>query len=448
MRRNIEKDLMKWHLSSRKALLIDGARQVGKTYSIRQFLKSNAKSYIEINFFDNEEARELIASAKSSNDVLLYLSTIYGKKMHEGETIIFFDEVQECENILTVIKFLVEEGSYRYILSGSLLGVEMKNIRSLPVGYVDMLHMYPMTFDEFCVANGVGESAFEHLRGCYERAEAVNESVHEKFMELYQLYLIVGGMPAVVETYIDSHNLKRVEREQHSIVEQYKADISKYDKKNRLYLADVFDLIPSELNAQSKRFVIANIKNGLKFDRAKDAFLWLVDAGVAIPTYCVNEPSLPLLLSKSRNLLKLFMSDVGLLASMYAGDIQIKLLKRELDINYGGIYENAVAEELNAHGITPYYYKNNKLGELDFVIELNGECVVIEVKSGKNYEKHSALNNVLKEKNFGVDKAIVLNNYNVKKKNNIIYYPIYMTMFMRQKELDDIIYTVDTSILS
>lgn len=255
-------------------------------------------------------------------------------------------------------------------------------------------------------------------------------------------------MPAVVQKYLDSNNLKLVEQEQLSIIELYKKDISKYDKDSKLYLAAVYDLIPSELNAQNKRFIVGDIKDGIKFDRTKDAFIWLVDAGVAFSVYCANEPKVPLILSKSRNLLKLFLSDIGLLAAMYANNIQIKILKQELDINFGGIYENAVAQELYANGINTYYFKNNRIGELDFVCEIDGECVPIEVKSGKNYQKHSALNNVLNNKAYDIKKAIVFNNYNVSKEGNIIYYPIYMTMFLHNSRMEDYVYKLDLSDLS
>ena len=448
MKRTIENEILKWFSSSKKALLIDGARQVGKTYAVRAFARKHISKFVEINFYENMEARDLVNMAKSSEEILLYLSTICGEDLVKGETVIFFDEVQECEDIITAIKFLVEEGSFRYILSGSMLGVEMKNIRSVPVGYVDILHMYPMTFYEFCLANGVGDAVLEHLKKSFENVVPVQDTIHEKFIKLYHLYLIVGGMPAVVQKYLDSNNLKLVEQEQLSIIELYKKDISKYDKDSKLYLAAVYDLIPSELNAQNKRFIVGDIKDGIKFDRTKDAFIWLVDAGVAFSVYCANEPKVPLILSKARNLLKLFLSDVGLLAAMYANNIQIKILKQELDINFGGIYENAVAQELYANGINTYYFKNNRIGELDFVCEIDGECVPIEVKSGKNYQKHSALNNVLNNKTYDIKKAIVFNNYNVSKEGNIIYYPIYMTMFLHNSRMEDYVYKLDLYDLS
>lgn len=448
MKRTVENEILEWFSSSKKALLIDGARQVGKTYAVRAFARKYIKKFVEINFYENTAARDLVNMAKSSEEILLYLSTICGEDLVCGETVIFFDEVQECDDIITAIKFLVEEGSFRYILSGSMLGIEMKNIRSVPVGYLDLLHMYPMTFYEFCLANGVGELALAHLKKSFDEVIPVQDAVHQKFMKLYHLYLIVGGMPAVVQKYLDSNNLKLVEQEQLSIIELYKKDISKYDKSSKLYLAAVYDLIPSELNSQNKRFVIGDIKDGIKFDRTKDAFIWLVDAGVAVSVYCANEPKVPLILSKSRNLLKLFLNDVGLLAAMYANNIQIKILKQELDINFGGIYENAVAQELYANGIATYYYKNNRIGELDFVCEINGECIPIEVKSGKNYQKHSALSNVLKSEAYDIKNAIVFNNYNVSRDKNIIYYPIYMTMFIRNSRMDEYVYKLDLSDLS
>jgi len=426
-----------------KALLIDGARQVGKTYSIREFASANYENFIEINLLENEEALKMFSQAKTSQDVFIYISLLFGDKMIPGKTLIFIDEAQECLNIVTVIKFLVEDGRFRYILSGSLLGVEMKNVKSIPVGYMDVLQMYPMNFTEFCIANGVGKSALEYLKDCFIKQTPVNETIHEKFMSLYRLYLVIGGMPAAVLEYITSNNLSKVLALQRFLCENYKADMAKYDKSEKPLLSTMFDLIPSELNAQNKRFKFNSITEKGRSKYSEDAFLWLTDAGIAIPVYCANEPKAPLLLSKSRNLVKLFLCDVGLLASMYMNNLQVKILSGEKDINFGAIYENAVAQELKSHNLTPYYYSSHKLGELDLLVEIDGEVVPIEVKSGKSYTVHSALNNVLNIAEYDIKKAYIFSNYNVSVDNNKVYLPIYMAMFIENMPQKDIIYKPD-----
>lgn len=357
----------------------------------------------------------------------------------------FFDEVQECPEIVTAIKFLVEEGSYRYILSGSLLGVEIKNLRSAPVGYMDVKDMYPLDFEEFATAVGINDRIIDVLRKHFTEGTPVDEFIHEKMMEVFRLYLIVGGMPAAVDKYLATNNLQNVMAEQQAIIRLYKQDIAKYDPDHKLYIQEIFDRIPAELDAKNKRFILKNLNENIKFSRYQNSFLWLKDAGVALPVYNVEEPTVPLILSSSRNLFKLFMADIGLLASLYADGIQLKILDNEPSINFGSIYENAVAQELQAHGFQLYYYNNKRQGELDFVIEQNGEMLPLEVKSGKDYERHKALTNVMNSTTYQVSKAYVLCNDNVKKVEKITYLPIYMLMFIKNEQKLPTQYTLDLS---
>lgn len=282
----------------------------------------------------------------------------------------------------------------------------------------------------------------------FENKTAVDSLIHEKMMELFRLYLIVGGMPAAVMKYLSTKNLQEVVREQKSIISLYKKDIAKYDPESKLYLEDIFDLIPSELNNKNKRFIMKKLNENFKFSRYRNSFIWLKDAGVAHPAFCADEPRVPLLLSKATNLFKLFLSDVGLLAAMYMEDIQIKILNREKDINFGSIYENVAAQELKAHGFELYYFNSKKQGELDFLIELNGEILPIEIKSGKDYTKHAALNNVLGNEDYAISNAYVFYNGNVYTQGKVIYYPIYMLMFVQKKELGELIYDIDLSVLT
>lgn len=444
--RKIEQRLEAFYKSdNKKALLITGARQVGKTYIIRE-LGKKYKSFIEINFLENPNARALFENATDSTDLLLRLSALTTTPLIKGETLIFLDEVQECKEIVTAIKFLVEEGSYRYVLSGSLLGVDLKDIRSVPVGYMDIVEMYPLDFEEFIRANGVSDMIIDALRKSFDNKTEVDSIVHEKLMELFRLYLIVGGMPSAVNQYLTTNNLQEVIQEQRNIIALYKKDIAKYDPKNKLYLEDIFDLIPSELNAKNKRFILKNLNEHFKLSRYVNSFIWLKDAGVALPTFCVSEPVSPLLLSKSTNLFKLYLSDVGLLASMYMDNIQIKILSKEKDINFGSVYENAAAQELKAHGFELFYFNSKKQGELDFVVEQNGNVLPIEIKSGKDYTKHAALSNVMANEDYAIPQAYVFHNGNVSTKDKIVYYPIYMLMFVQKlNEPDEMIYKIDLS---
>ena len=444
MKRFITQKIIEWNKQNKKkALLIDGARQVGKTYSIREFAQAHYENFIEINLLENEDALNMFSKAKTSQEIFVYMSLLFGDKMIPDKTLIFLDEVQECLNIVTVIKFLVEDGRFRYILSGSLLGVEMKNVKSVPVGYMDILQMCPMNFAEFCIANGVAQSAIDYLKDCFTNLTPVGEAIHEKFMQLYRLYLVVGGMPDAVKEYIASNNLSKVLEIQRYLCENYKADMAKYEKENKPLLSTIFDLIPSELNAQNKRFKFKSIENGGRSKYAEDSFLWLTDAGIALPVYCANEPKAPLILSKSRNLLKLFLCDVGLLASMYINNLQVKILSGEKNINFGSVYENAVTQELVCHGLVPYYFNSHKQGELDLIVEIDGEAVQIEVKSGKDYTVHSALNNILNVEEYGVKKAYIFNNYNLSVDGNKVYLPVYMSMFLCNTEQGEMIYKLN-----
>ncbi len=445
MYRKAKDKLNEWYDKSSHAIMVTGARQVGKTYIIREFLKEKVgeDNFVEFNLFENETIKETIENSKNNADLLFRLSALSDKPFKKGKTVIFLDEVQSCPNIVTAIKFLVEEGSYKYILSGSLLGTELKDIKSIPVGYMNILQMYPMDFEEFLLANNLNENVIARLKNNFETLTAVDEVIHERILDAFYLYLIVGGMPSVVKKYLETNNLKDVVFEQNAINNLYRQDISKYDAENKLYIKEIFDLIPSELNNQNKRFIMKNLNENLKFSRYENSFLWLKDAGVALPTYCANEPKSPLILSRARNLFKLFHCDVGLLSSQYMdGNLQIKILNKEKDINFGAIYENAIAEELTSKGFPLYYFKSNKIGEIDFLIEKNNSVIPLEIKSGKDYMKHSALDNLLSDK-YNIEKAYIFSNANLSVNGKKIYLPIYMIMFFQKDSLIDMKYKID-----
>ena len=444
IRRKIADRIRAFFRSDSKALLITGARQVGKTYIIRECGKEAFESFIEINFLEDRAALSLFANARSSEDILLRISALAKRPLIPGKTLIFFDEVQECPEIVTAIKFLVDEGSYRYALSGSLLGVELRDIRSVPVGYMDIWEMYPLDFEEFALACGVSPRVIGALKNAYEDRSLVDETVHEKMMDLFRLYLVVGGMPSVVARYLETNNMQDVTREQQAILTLYRRDIARYDPANKLYLEEIYGLIPSELNAKNKRFILKKLNENFKFSRYQNSFLWLKNAGVALPVFSVAAPVAPLTLNKSANLFKLFLADVGLLAAMYMDGIQLKILNREQDVNFGAVYENAAAQELKAHGWELFYYNSKKHGELDFVVEKGGNVLPIEIKSGKDYSRHAALDNVMNCAEYDISTAYVFHNGNVKTDSAVVYLPMYMLMFLQKaRDLAPQIYRPD-----
>ena len=444
LERKVDEAIRDFFNNEKRALLVTGARQVGKTFSIRKIGKECFEQVVEVNFIEQPDAISLFSGAKDAKDLLLRLSAFTRRQLIPGKTLIFFDEVQECKDIVTAIKFLVDEGNFRYVMSGSLLGVELKDIRSVPVGYIGEQEMYPLDIQEFATAVGVSNDVIGHLRECFEQQKAVDEYIHQRMLELVRLYLIVGGMPAAVQRYLDTNNLRRVLSEQRYIIRTYKRDITKYDSKRKLQIEEIYDLIPSELNAKNKRFILKELNEKARFSRYESGFLWLKDAGVALPTYNVEEPKVPLLLNKQRNLFKLFLNDVGLLSAMYGGNIQVRLLEKDTNINFGAVFENLVAQELYAHGFAMnhdlFYFNSKKQGELDFVVEKDGEFLPIEVKSGKDYERHRALCNVMENEEFAIPHAFVLCLDNVQVNGKVAYLPIYMLMFMHQSKVEDVIY--------
>lgn len=432
-----------------KALMIIGARQVGKSYIINEFAKSHYKSVIKIDFIENPNFVSIFNGADGTEEILMRISALFGDRMIPGNTMIIFDEAQECKELITQIKYLVQNGDYDFILSGSLLGTIFKDIVSTPVGYLDIFEMYPLDFEEFMWANGVGTNVIDALQNAFEQKTPVDPFIHKRMMSLFELYLIVGGMPAAVSAYLKTKNLRNVADEQNSIIKLYKHDVSKYDKKNRLYLNEIFELIPSELNSKNKRFILKNLNEKARFDKYYDSFLWLKNAGVALTTNVVDEPKVPLILSKSQNLFKLFSNDVGLLAAQYGNDIQLKILQHETTMNFGSIYENVVAEELSAHGYPLYYYNSKKFGELDFIIERNGKALPIEIKSGKDYYRHNAMDNILNLPDYDIEEGYVFCNGNVEISDKVSYFPIYMIMFLQKKELpNEIMFDSDFSDLN
>lgn len=436
LKRKISKRLEQFFSDNgRYALLVDGARQVGKTFIIEDFARRHYENFIEINFVKTPSARRIFENVDDESDILEKLSTFSRKGLMRGKTLVFLDEVQECPEAVTYIKFLVQDGTCHYVLSGSLLGVELKNVRSVPVGFMDEVKMYPLDFEEFVLANGEREELIAAARKSWEERRPLDRLYHERLSKLFRLYLVVGGMPAAVQRYLDTHDISAVVQEQEQILVEYRKDITKYDRENSLRIREVFERIAPELNKKNKRFYVNSVKPGERTERLEDEFVWLKEAGVAIPSYVVDEPVVPLVLSKRSNLFKLFMNDVGLLAASYMDGIQLRILNSELDINFGSVYENAVAQELVAHGFLPSYYSSREHGEIDFVLETGGKILPIEVKSGKHYKRHRALNKLMECDEYGIESAIVFDDDAMDVVGKVFYAPIYMVMFLKKDSL-------------
>lgn len=434
LNRRIEKEIYEWIEAGRSALMIDGARQVGKTYTIRHCLQTAGSDYVELNLIENPDALRAFTASRSADDLKINLSAITSHNLTEGKTIIFIDEVQESKEIVTLIKFWVDDGRFRYILSGSLLGVELKTLRSAPVGYVHELRMFPMDFEEFMEAAGVTDTVRTHLKECFRTKKTVGESVHEKMMTLFRRYLVTGGMPQAVSEYVETGNINRVGEIQRDIINYYKRDFTKYESESAgLMLTSIYDLIPAELLKQNRRFNYADIKKGLRFEKVENSFIWLYKAGVVLHAFNTTEPKVSLKLNEKNSLVKLYYSDVGLLTYACGSALRRNILFADNEVNLGGVYENAVLQQLVSCGYDVYYYNSKKLGELDFVIEYNGSVLPIEVKSGKDYYVHSAIENVLQKSDFGIKEAMVFSGYDISVTENITYYPIYMAGFLREE---------------
>lgn len=444
--RKIECELKSWLDSSKKAILIDGARQVGKSTIVLQFLKAQNQEFVCFDLIKDKNVLDAFNTSSNADQLLLRLSALSSKPLNPGKTIIFIDEAQEAKDAITPIKYLVKDQRYRYVVSGSLLGIKMKDVQSIPIGYMSVVQMYPLDFEEFSLANGVNPNIISYLETCFETRETVDVQIHKQMLELFNLYLIIGGMPEAVQEFVNSHNIVRVQSILADIDQNYQMDISKYDKEEKLLIEDIYKLIPSELNAQNKRFILKELNQNARFYQYDSSFVWLINSGVGLFTYNVDNPVYPLLASKERTLFKLFLCDVGLLCSKLYGETVIKILNGETNVNFGAIYESVVAQELTAHGFPLFYHNNKKRGEVDFLIEQEDQVVPIEVKSGKDYKRHSALTNMLQDPSLQIEKAYILNNGNIQVQDRKIYLPVYMVMFIKKKkEREDTIYVPDLS---
>ena len=435
-----------WIDHSNKALLVTGARQTGKTWIIRDEIEKSRYTRFEINFIDQPDMISYLNAEMSAEDFLIKLKMIMPETCKPHETIVFLDEIQICPEIVTKIKFLVDEGSFKYVMSGSLLGIELKGIASAPVGYLSILRMYPMDFEEFMVANGVSQTTLDMLKEKFETCNPIDEFIHQKLLSLFFVYLIVGGMPDAVKTYIETKDIRLVDKVQRDIIALYKEDFTQYELEDKkLKLKSIYDIIPAELNKQNKKFVFTMLDKELKFNRYENSFLWLKDAGVALPVYNVDAPVIPLLASKSSNVFRLFSNDIGLLTSAYPAETKIELINKNGEVNNGAHFENAVAQQLTANGFEPYFCKKKNIGDMDFAIEMSGKVVPIEVKSGNAYKSHKALDNFMNVADYHLEKAYVFSVGNIEKDGDVIYLPIYMCYLLKEQKIGQMIVDLDLS---
>lgn len=424
---------------SNKILIIDGARQIGKTYIIRYTGQKLFENYIELNMLEDSLSDRLFENARTVEDFYLQVSMLAGDKMKDKKnTLIFLDEIQAYPHLLTLLKFLKQDDKFTYIASGSLLGVTLSKTTSIPMGSIEVKHMYPLDFEEFLYSQGFNKFAISALYRKFAALESLDEATHAKVMDLFKKYLLIGGLPDAVNSYTKDKNIVNVRNIQNEIHEYYAMDASKYGEENKLKIRRIYDLMPSTLENKKKRIVIQDIENkkGKRFTDYQDEFDYLINAGIALEVKALSTPIFPLIESSSKNLLKLYLNDVGILTGiLYKNNIRA-VLDDVRSINLGTVYESVVASELKAHGFNLFYYDNRSRGEVDYLIDDYDSLSVlpIEVKSGKDYTVHSALNHFLSNEDYNIKKGLVLSNEReVMEKGKIIYMPIYYIMFLKQE---------------
>ncbi len=440
------KRLQEWkNEAPRKALCVVGARQIGKTTLIRHFAKQNYACFVELNFILDRNAASIFDDALDANTILTNLTAYTKQALIPQDTLILLDEIQACPNARTAIKFLVEDGRFDYIESGSLLGVQQTHVASYPVGFEEMYAMYPMDFEEFLLANGVQPETVGYLNGCFDSRTPVSASVHETLCKLFYAYIVVGGMPDAVQTYVSTHDIGQVLKIQTDILRLYRMDIAQYaDENDKPKIRAIFDAIPSQLNDKNRRFYLSNVEKNARQLRYADSFNWLADAGVALPCRNVTAPQTPLSLNEKHSLFKLYQGDVGLLCAASLGNVQYALLKGDLSVNMGGILENVMAQQLLCNGFALRYFDSKKYGEVDFVIQNGAEIDLVEIKSGKDYKLHAALNRVRSVPEWKFRESIVFCRDNLHEEDGVLYLPWYMIAFYRPKTIPaGTIYEVD-----
>lgn len=431
--------------NTNKILLVNGARQIGKSYLIRYVGKKLYPHFVEINLQKDKEGPAIFSHVHTTQELYMQVSTIANEILgNKSDTLIFLDEIQAYPHLLTMLKFLREDGRYHFIASGSQLGIALAETTSVPMGSVAIETMYQLDFEEFLWANGAGQEAIDGMRDLFEKRQPLPEGLHRYILQQFQYYLLVGGLPDAVNHFVESHNMREVRDIHRDIHELYRTDASQYDAEPKLMIRRIYDMVPSQLENRKKRIVYQNIedKKGKHFADYQDEFDYLIESGITLEVKAVCQPKYPLAESSSKNLLKLYLNDVGLLTYLLYGLNINAVLQDERSINLGTVYESVVAQELRAHGFKLYYYDNKKKGEVDFLINdySTTQVLPLEIKSGKDYKEHSALSKFLDEKEYNIHQAIVFSNEpRVWQDKGIWYMPIYYIMFLQKSQAEQII---------
>lgn len=437
------------HLASRdtKIMVIDGARQIGKSFIIRDVAQELFPNYIEIDFVEDKAGDKLFENATTTEEFYFRLSTIAGDKMkgNKEDTIVFLDEIQAYPHLLTLLRFLRKEGKYTYIASGSLLGVTLRNTPSVPAGDILIQHMFPLDFEEFLWANGFSDAAIGTLEKRFIARESLDDAMHGKMLDLFKKFLLVGGLPDAVNEFLKSRNMVAVRAIHDSIHALYGVDAAQYDEDHKLQITRIYNMVPSLMANKKKRIVYKDIaeKGDKRSNDYRDEFDYIIGAGICLDVKAISSPTFPLKESESKNLLKLYMNDVGLLTNeLYKYNIDAVMNDR-LSVNLGSVYETVVASELKAHGVKQLFYYDNKAhGEVEFILDDydNTAILPIEVKSGKDYTIHRALNTFMSNPDYRVKQAYVLSNAKVIKQDGCLtYLPIYFTMFIKENPPKEVI---------
>ncbi len=432
--RKIEKTLNNYYNNKKgKILVITGARQIGKSFIIRNTASKRFKNYIEINLKDDYDNKQYFSHIHDIKSFYMQISVEYGDKLGNiDDTIIFLDEIQVYPHLLTLLKALRKDNKYRYIASGSLLGITLKHT-FIPMGTIEEAKMYPLDFEEFLIANGSNEYLINNLRDSFYKLKPINEDIHNKILNYFRNYLICGGLPDSVNAFLEN-NIKSTRKNQEDTFQYYQDDAAQYDNLNNLKIKRIYSYLPSYMENKVKRINFKKIENKINANYIKyeDEFDYLISSGIALPTKAISNPVFPLNESMSKNLIKLYYNDVGILSNLLFKDNIRVLLDVEKGHNLGSIYETAAACELIAHGHTLYYFDSKKVGEVDFLIndyDLSSP-VAIEIKSGKDINNFRAITRLIKNP-YNIKKGYIFSNKGIiKKENNLIYLPIYMIMFL------------------
>lgn len=460
LKRKIETYLAEWKKSeTRKPLVIKGMRQCGKTYIVRKFANENYENVVYVNFILEPDKKSAFTGNIDVDTIILNLSAmIKGSRFIEGKTCIILDEIQECREARTALKSFQIDGRFDIIATGSLLGVkgygksrkkkdESEGQDSVPVGYETVIDMYPLDFEEFLWANGISDAVIDAVRSCFESEKAVPDGIHKVMMDLLYRYIIVGGLPEVVSCFLETRNIEQIYKLQRSLITEYEEDMVKYaDEADKPHIRECFESIPKQLAKENKKFQYSVVRKGGRASQYAGSIQWLEDAGIVRRCYNTRITELPLDGNAVEDCFKVYVTDIGILVAMLDYGTQADILKGNLLGYKGAVFENLMADFLCKPGQRLYYFHKDSGLELDFLVRLNGECVVLEVKARTGKSKSMAT--VLRNKDvYHVNSAIKLGQYNVGRDGEVLTIPLYMGFLVKDKLADVIIPDIDLSLL-